>query len=340
MLGGLAKQIKLLDSQTLHRTAPQNLASSDNELFATEYSKTIPARNVYNITNAVVTAEGYVFCNQQMIADSAQGNKRTDLLWESTSTKPLKSLKGEHYAIIHGRWTFGYYHWLSETVPKLIYLSQNYNLAELTLLLPKSNDTAFAKQFLIDYPFKNVAFFEDNTIVHLGHAIYVPDLYPGGNMPADIAKMVHDKYASQIVLPPQQTVFVSRAKAPVRNIVNEAELLAAITALGVKVVYTEDMSIKEQIAMFAASKTVISLHGAALTNMLFMQANSNVVELRIKGDSHNNCYFSMASAAKQNYYYLLCAKEDESKSTQLTNCVVDKEEIISLIKQISVSTTT
>ncbi len=40
--------------------------------------------------------------------------------------------------------------------------------------------------------------------------------------------------------------------------------------------------------------------------MLFMREGQQVLELRRRGDAHNNCYFTLASAMGHDYYYLLC----------------------------------
>lgn len=69
------------------------------------------------------------------------------------------------------------------------------------------------------------------------------------------------------------------------------------------------------------TKYLVSLHGAGLTNMLFMHKGGSVLELRKSDDSNNNCYFSLTSALDLNYYYQKC--EGDSASTQTANLKVD-----------------
>ena len=40
-----------------------------------------------------------------------------------------------------------------------------------------------------------------------------------------------------------------------------------------------------------------------LTNMIFLNKNSNLIEIRHYGDKTNNAFFSLASAVGLNYYY-------------------------------------
>ena len=67
------------------------------------------------------------------------------------------------------------------------------------------------------------------------------------------------------------------------------------------------------------AKYLISNHGAGLTNMLFMKAGGNVLELRHRGDKHNNCYFSLASTLRLNYYYQLCDSENNIEDAYTAN---------------------
>ena len=62
---------------------------------------------------------------------------------------------------------------------------------------------------------------------------------------------------------------------------------------------------------FSDVKILIAQHGAGLTNMLFMQPKSRVIEIRNLNDSHNNCYYSLASALDIEYQY--CTTEEVSE---------------------------
>ena len=75
--------------------------------------------------------------------------------------------------------------------------------------------------------------------------------------------------------------------------------------------------------MMLNAKYLISNHGAGLTNMLFMQAGTSVLELRRENDGHNNCYFAQASALNLKYYYQLCKSENDDTDTYTANLIVD-----------------
>ncbi len=66
----------------------------------------------------------------------------------------------------------------------------------------------------------------------------------------------------------------------------------------------EDYSLQQQVDLLSETKALIGLHGAGLTNMLFMPTGAQLLELRNQGDRSNNCFFSMAADLHHRYYYL------------------------------------
>jgi capsular polysaccharide biosynthesis protein len=85
-------------------------------------------------------------------------------------------------------------------------------------------------------------------------------------------------------------------------------------------------------------KLLIGVHGAGLTNMMFMQKGNKVLELRKRDDKYNNCYFGLASACELDYYYLSCDVDNRQAKTQETNFIVNpfhfKNTVIDILKNI------
>jgi len=81
----------------------------------------------------------------------------------------------------------------------------------------------------------------------------------------------------------------------------------------------------------SSTKTLVGLHGAGLTNMIFMNKGGQVLEFRNANDSHNNCYFSLTSSLQHDYYYLNCKGDKED--TNAVNVTIDLTELEMLLKQ-------
>ena len=60
---------------------------------------------------------------------------------------------------------------------------------------------------------------------------------------------------------------------------------------GYEIIYPESISISEQVNLFNNAEIVISLHGASLTNIMYMNKNKKVLEIRIFSDTVRNAFF-------------------------------------------------
>lgn len=64
-------------------------------------------------------------------------------------------------------------------------------------------------------------------------------------------------------------IVISRSKALGRRVINENEVMDALTPLGFSKYILEDLSYSDQVRLFAQAKVIIAPHGAGLTNLLF-----------------------------------------------------------------------
>ena len=74
----------------------------------------------------------------------------------------------------------------------------------------------------------------------------------------------------------------------------------------------------------------MSLHGAAITNMIFMKEGGSIIEFRRQGDGLNNCYFSLASTCNLDYFYLKCEKRNVVKKKIGEGIVEDSDVLVSI----------
>lgn len=77
-------------------------------------------------------------------------------------------------------------------------------------------------------------------------------------------------------------IFISRADAVKRAMVNEAALAEALAARGFEKVLLEGMTLADQIGLFRDAAVIVAQHGAALTNLLYAAPGADgpaIVEL-------------------------------------------------------------
>jgi hypothetical protein len=78
-------------------------------------------------------------------------------------------------------------------------------------------------------------------------------------------------------------LYISRAKAACRRIVNENEIMPLIQDHGFETVLCEDLALAEQVRLFTASTSIVGAHGAGLTNLMYGMPGSFVGEIYIEG---------------------------------------------------------
>ncbi|WP_254566915.1 tetratricopeptide repeat protein [Oscillatoria sp. HE19RPO] len=101
-----------------------------------------------------------------------------------------------------------------------------------------------------------------------------------------------------------EKIYISRRKAKVRRFINEEEISAFLEPLGFKPVILETLSVRQQIALMTGAKTIIAPHGAGLTNTLFCQPGTQLVEI-FSPRYVPDCYWIISNHVGLDYYYLI-----------------------------------
>jgi capsular polysaccharide biosynthesis protein len=118
--------------------------------------------------------------------------------------------------------------------------------------------------------------------------------------------------------PPTRRLFVSRARARSRRLLNEEAVFASLRPLGFERVFAEDYGFAEQIALFSQAEAVCGPHGAGLTNILYMPPSAAVIE--VLPDAQPRPWFWRLSAIRGLRYGCLFG---EVKTTRRNDFVVD-----------------
>ena len=183
---------------------------------------------------------------------------------------------------------------------------------------------------------ENIRFMRTGNYYFFRRLIFQTHLAPTGNYHDETVRHMRARLLKNLPLNNStkgERIYISRAKAKRRRVINEQELIPVLKKHQFSIIHFEDYSWAEQIAICANAKIMLGLHGAGLTNMLFMPKDSKVIELRREGDAHNNCYFSLASALGLDYYYLQCSTD--KLEVLNANFIVDIFEANKLLKLIT-----
>ena len=99
-------------------------------------------------------------------------------------------------------------------------------------------------------------------------------------------------------------LYLSRQTARYRKVINEAELIQCLEQQGFTVVTLDEYSVREQAQLFANAEVIVAPHGAALTNLLFCQPKTTVLEL-FSPNYIRYYYWSICQYLKLNHYYAI-----------------------------------
>jgi capsular polysaccharide biosynthesis protein len=208
---------------------------------------------------------------------------------------------------VHDDWSGNYFHWLTDVLPKL----QAWLEAGLpcrSVLVPHALlQRSYVHDSLRWLGFEPIAW--NGTRLRVERLVVINATAPTGNFRAALLRRLGQqlRQSSAAAAAHEGTperVYISRADAARRFLRNEAELMPTLATHQLQAVQLEGRSLAEQVALFGNCRLLVGLHGAGLTNMLWMPAGSRVVEIRRRGDHHNNCYYVMACALGHQYSYL------------------------------------
>ena len=101
-------------------------------------------------------------------------------------------------------------------------------------------------------------------------------------------------------------IFVSRRHASERRLANEVDVERFLRGYAFETCIPEDLSLREQVALFSEAAIVVSPHGAGFTNMLFAPPGLVVVDMIEPGMfDWTYVFWTMAEELGHEYWYLV-----------------------------------
>ena len=195
-----------------------------------------------------------------------------------------------------------YYHWMTDLLPRLLLIKKSSlpDFQERILILhstkkPYETDTLD----LLDISIKNVVRIKTFETVEANDLV-VADHHSNERSFPNWKKILLNEFKEQSVTPllPEdhyKRVYLYRGNQKVRRLIGEDHLVKVLTERRFQMVDPQKLSLAEQIAILKQARIVVAMHGAALTNVIFCEENSCVIELRSTKNSPEH-YSSIAKA--------------------------------------------
>jgi capsular polysaccharide biosynthesis protein len=315
---------KKYDSFFLERNSPVNLISKDKYLFSHESSYLVPSfyikslKSIDILRDTVFKLSDFTFYSSDTHINGVFSFSDKINYLKLFFTKKSNIKQG---VWITQNWTWMYFHWLTDALTRLIAI-EDFILDHLVILPVSYQQYSFIEESLSLLGYK---IFWNNEVnrIHVDELLLPSQTSSPGNFNDKFLNKLRSKFLFNPNIE-KKAVYLSRLEASKRHISNELELIKLLRRYGVEIHIFENYSFEKQVRIMNQTSILIGLHGAGLTNMLFMNDFCKVLEIRNFGDKHNNCYFSMASALKHDYYY--CQGIPNNMDT--SNAVIELDLII------------
>jgi hypothetical protein len=139
---------------------------------------------------------------------------------------------------------------------------------------------------------------------------------------------------------PTRKIFISRDDAPARKLINAEEVFMALQ--GWETVTLTGMSTEKQIELFSSASHVISTHGAGLTNLLWCQPGTKVIEISQKELLEKKVYPVLSHHLGLSHHVLLGKKvpipgdkiKGVKRKKDFNNIYVDTAVLFELIRKL------
>ncbi len=320
---------------TITRARPKNLVAEDNVLFEQEFE--------LEVFEPVIIEKRLFFYNPYRCETSMREDQIKRFGLQLNRKQSSKFFKGSlsiksNFSLVFDSWSTNYFHWFTEVVPKILCLLNSFGL--IKVYIPKAKlEIDFVSDSLAiltkKYPSIIIKPIANNQNFFIWKGFVCSMQMISGNFNPKIINPIFSIFqGKRSAKVRSRKVFVFRKDEEFRSIINFSFIEGILKKFEYEIVDFSSLDFEGQTNLMSETKVLAAVHGAGLTNMLFMPEGSIVFELRRFDDHQNNCYFSLASAMNHDYYYLKCNVDDTSKLTQHNKFFVDELEFSKCLNQI------
>jgi len=288
--------------------------------FPNTFVISIPNGRVLGNTGTIITHDDKLLVDVSQDFTSYFGSTRSEWSFKL----PKHNHVDESVAVIAAGGADTYYHWLTDALPRVEILKKTNSIDfnAIDKILVNTGVPIIAETLkLLGIPEEKIIF--DNYNLHISSSLLIVPSLPCDSTATP--KWAYD-FLRRSYLPladVQSTypkrIYISRAKASRRKVINEREVVTRLSKYGFEPIYLEELNFTQQVALFSQVEAIVALHGAGLTNLVWSRIDVKVLELF--SPSHMTpCYWILANQIGANYHYLLC---DEQGPNGMTDAIVD-----------------
>jgi capsular polysaccharide biosynthesis protein len=286
-----------------------------------------PATFVVTIPNGRVWEAGYIITPDGQLLDdvSCDFRARRESLFAKTSSvvrfwkwRNIVDYRGS-VAVLSTDGAGIYYHWFFQLLPRFELLRRaGIDLQSIDFFLVNDLSKSFQRDSIKALGIDPARIIESSKVPYLrASQLVVPSIPIGGGcyrpwMCQFLRATFLGKDAGGSAGACRRRLYISRGQTSYRRVLNEGEVIRFLHEYGFEVVSLDRLSMWQQAASMASCEAVIAPHGAGLSNIVFCNHGTKVIEI-FSPELVTGIFWRLASQCQLDYYYIIGAGSPETK---------------------------
>jgi tetratricopeptide (TPR) repeat protein len=268
-----------------------------------------------NLTTAAFTP------SYQLIADTSTGFGELVLSSSSHQLPAVRYIRGT-VAFLSVRWgDRGYFHWMFDVLARL-HLLERSGIHNIDKFVFNQIHLDFQKETLLRLGIPQEKIIESCQMHHIqADRLVVPSIpklrgYRSAKWACNfLRERFLDKDAKDLSQYSER-LYINRVLVGHRNVVNEDEVIQTLEEFGFQSISLESMSLSEQAACMRKARVIVAPHGAGLTNLVFCQPGTKVIE--IFSPAHvQSTYWIISNVCDLEHYHLMSDEEALGETSEV-----------------------
>ncbi|MEO6907027.1 MAG: glycosyltransferase family 61 protein [Abditibacteriaceae bacterium] len=337
----------LHSAHTISRTKPKTLGNDIDREFANRLEYNSPATFIAVIPDgrvaghSVITSDDYLLADVSIEATVLPKNAEKHSIFKSAFLPPIRHVPGHIAVLSAAHCENNYFHWMFNLLPRIELLRHGgFDISNIDAFVVNNSTLSFQKETLALLGISNLLDGKANPHIQ-ADVLIVPSL-PGvmGDIPKWVCNFLRREFLkpwerSEVTHP--KLIYIRRKNAKYRKLAKEDTLIGLVKDHGFEVFELESLKFQEQVSLFNSARVVVAPHGAGLTNLVFCNPGTKVIEM-FSPKYVNGCYWALSNHVELDYYYLLGEgerpQEDLSHSGGGDKYEIDKTKMVSLLNTV------
>lgn len=219
---------------------------------------------------------------------------------------PVRTLNGTSLllAATEGR---RYFHWMMDVLPRVKIVREHCSLSDFDHVITNPITSPFQRETLeaMGIDWDRVVETNSNYQVEC-EELLVPS-FPRGNgqIPEWSINFLRSTFGIEEPSETSQRIYISREGARRRRVRNEKEVASLLRRRDFVILRPSQHSVVEQARQMASATHVIAPHGGGLTNVIFCQLGTSILEV-FPSININPCFWLIAEVINAKYKYVTC----------------------------------